>query len=91
MEKDKVETPAEEQKAEQLETGEEKPKAEELEKEEDFVCTPYTFSNTSGKEVDYDKLIKNFGTRPISKDLLEEFERVTGEKAHIYLRRGSSS
>lgn len=55
----------------------------------DFLCTPYEFSNKSDKEVDYNKLIEQFGTKPITKDLLEEFQRLTGEVPHILLRRGS--
>lgn len=57
--------------------------------EEEMICTPYEFSNKSGKEVDYNKLIDQFGTRPITKELLEQFEKVTKEKPHILLRRGS--
>jgi hypothetical protein len=61
---------------------------EEKKEDDEFVCNPYTFSNSTGKEVDYDKLIKQFGTKPITKELLDEFERVTGAIPHIYLRRG---
>lgn len=44
-----------------------------------------------GKQVaiDYDKLIKEFGTKPIDKELLERFEKLTGWKPHPLLRRGS--
>lgn len=38
--------------------------------------------------IDYDKLIDEFGSKPISAELLERFERVTGKKAHRFLRRG---
>jgi hypothetical protein len=55
--------------------------------DEDFEVTPYSFSNNTGKEIDYNKLIAQFGTKPITKDLLEYFEKVTGVKPHIYLRR----
>lgn len=40
------------------------------------------------QEINYDALIEQFGTRPISNELLERFERVTGRKPHIFLRRG---
>jgi tryptophanyl-tRNA synthetase len=40
------------------------------------------------KPVDYDKLIRDFGATPISPDLLERFERVTGRKPHRFMRRG---
>lgn len=39
--------------------------------------------------VDYDKLIKEFGTRPITPELLERFEAVTGWRPHPLLRRGT--
>ncbi|WFD47764.1 tryptophan--tRNA ligase [Malassezia furfur] len=44
-----------------------------------------------GKQVsiDYNKLIKEFGTKPIDAALLERFERLTGRKPHPLLRRGS--
>lgn len=38
--------------------------------------------------IDYEKLIKDFGTRRISPELLERFEKLTGHKPHIFLRRG---
>ncbi|KAL7266332.1 tryptophan--tRNA ligase [Rhizina undulata] len=38
--------------------------------------------------IDYEKLIRDFGTRRISPELLERFERLTGHKPHILLRRG---
>jgi tryptophanyl-tRNA synthetase len=39
--------------------------------------------------IDYNKLIEQFGTRPIDEALLERFEKLTGRKAHIFLRRGT--
>lgn len=44
-----------------------------------------------GKQIsiDYDKLIKDFGTKRIDSALLERFERVTGCRPHPLLRRGS--
>ncbi|KAJ1659085.1 tryptophan--tRNA ligase [Dispira simplex] len=38
--------------------------------------------------IDYDKLVAQFGTRAIDAATLERFERVTGHKPHLYLRRG---
>ncbi|KAH8930023.1 tryptophanyl-tRNA synthetase [Atractiella rhizophila] len=38
--------------------------------------------------IDYDKLIVQFGTRLIDAALLERFERLTGKKPHVLLRRG---
>jgi tryptophanyl-tRNA synthetase len=39
-------------------------------------------------EVDYNRLIEQFGASPVTKELIDRFERVTGSKAHIFLRRG---
>ena len=39
--------------------------------------------------IDYDKLVKEFGTRKIDPELLARFERLTGWKPHPLLRRGS--
>ena len=38
--------------------------------------------------IDYDKLIDQFGTKRISPELIEKFERITNSKAHHFLRRG---
>lgn len=39
--------------------------------------------------IDYNKLINQFGTRPIDEELLQRFEKLTGRKPHILLRRGT--
>lgn len=46
--------------------------------------------SADGKQlaIDYDKLIAQFGTRRVDAALLERFERLTGHKPHIFLRRG---
>ncbi|KAJ9106151.1 hypothetical protein QFC21_001294 [Naganishia friedmannii] len=56
------------------------------------VVTPWDVQgeiDASGKamEIDYDKLIEQFGTRKITKELLERFEKLTGRKPHRLLRR----
>ncbi|CCX29752.1 hypothetical protein FPQ18DRAFT_279651 [Pyronema domesticum] len=38
--------------------------------------------------IDYEKLLNQFGTRRISAELLERFEKLTGHRPHILLRRG---
>ncbi|RNF09256.1 putative tryptophanyl-tRNA synthetase [Trypanosoma rangeli] len=48
------------------------------------VVTPWTVEG----DVDYDKLIKEFGSYPIDAALLERLERVLGKKPHHFLRRG---
>uniref|UniRef100_A0A7S1XAY3 Tryptophan--tRNA ligase, cytoplasmic n=1 Tax=Compsopogon caeruleus TaxID=31354 RepID=A0A7S1XAY3_9RHOD len=48
------------------------------------VVTPWEVSGS----VDYDKLIRDFGSRSISNELVARIERVTGRKAHHWLTRG---
>lgn len=50
---------------------------------EDFVVTPWHVEG----EIDYDKLIKQFGTQKITHELLKKIEKITGE-VHFMLRRG---
>ena len=57
------------------------------------VVTPWDVQggvSEDGKQqaIDYEKLIVQFGTRRIEPELLERFERVTGHKPHVFLRRG---
>lgn len=63
------------------------------EKSQDQVVTPWDVQgsvSSDGKQqaIDYDKLIDQFGTRRIDAALLDRFQRVTGHKPHIFLRRG---
>ncbi len=55
--------------------------------EEDQKITPWEAVTKSGK-FDYQKLIVQFGVDEITPVLLERFEKVTGVKPHIWLRRG---
>ena len=55
--------------------------------------TPFSVSgavDSTGKilPVDYDKLTRDFGASPLTPELIARFERVTGTKAHRYMRRG---
>ena len=52
---------------------------------EDFNVTPW---DVTGK-VDYSKLIQQFGTEPITEDLLDRIKKHTGNDLHIMLRRGT--
>lgn len=57
------------------------------------VITPWDVNgavNDQGvaQAIDYDKLIKQFGTKNVSDELLQRFENVTGHKPHHYLRKG---
>lgn len=44
--------------------------------------------NGKAQQIDYDKLIKQFGTRSVNEETLQRFEQVTGHKPHHFLRRG---
>lgn len=48
------------------------------------VVTPWTVEG----DVNYDKLIREFGCHAIDEALLERMERLTGKKPHRFLRRG---
>ncbi|MEM3136839.1 MAG: tryptophan--tRNA ligase [Candidatus Nitrosotenuis sp.] len=50
---------------------------------DDFIVTPWHVEG----EIDYDKLIKQFGTEKITSALLKRIEKITGE-VHFMLRRG---
>ncbi|MEM3007176.1 MAG: tryptophan--tRNA ligase [Candidatus Nitrosotenuis sp.] len=50
---------------------------------DDFIVTPWHVEG----EIDYDKLIKQFGTEKITSALLKRIEKITGE-IHFMLRRG---
>jgi tryptophanyl-tRNA synthetase len=48
------------------------------------VVTPWDVSGV----IDYTKLLNQFGSQPISPELLARFETQTGKRAHAFLRRG---
>lgn len=57
------------------------------------IVTPWDVKgavSSDGKQnaIDYDKLIVQFGTRRLDPEILERFERLTGHRPHIFLRRG---
>ncbi|WVF69975.1 tryptophan-tRNA ligase [Kwoniella sp. CBS 6097] len=58
------------------------------------IVTPFDVEgevDADGKDIgiDYDKLTKRFGASVISQELLDRFERVTGQRPHPLLRRGT--
>ncbi|MFQ6053354.1 MAG: tryptophan--tRNA ligase [Candidatus Bathyarchaeia archaeon] len=53
------------------------------EEPDEMVVTPWRVSG----EVDYNRLIEQFGTRPMTKGLIDRLERLTGH-LHLQLRRG---
>jgi tryptophanyl-tRNA synthetase len=55
-----------------------------IEKEEVQNVTPWS---VEGK-VDYEKLIKQFGTERLTQELLDRFAKVTGKDLHPWLKRG---
>ncbi|KAI0781387.1 tryptophanyl-tRNA synthetase [Trametes elegans] len=82
--------PHPEQKQEHQEPPVVKPAASEAHGQ---VVTPWDVQGSvaeDGKQlaIDYDKLIDQFGTKRIDAALLERFERLTGHRPHIFLRRG---
>jgi tryptophanyl-tRNA synthetase len=50
------------------------------------VVTPWDVEAENG--VDYDKLIGTFGCSKIDQALIDRIEKLTGQRAHRYLRRG---
>jgi len=52
------------------------------------VITPWDVQGEDEKGIDYDKLIKKFGSQKIKPELLDRFTKVTGHEPHHFLRRG---
>ena len=50
---------------------------------DEFVVTPWHVEG----DIDYDKLIKQFGTQKISNEILTKLQKITDED-HFMLRRG---
>ena len=57
---------------------------EEVRKEQ--VVDPWTVESEGA--IDYEKLIQQFGSQPLTPEIVARIERVTGKKAHRFLRRG---
>lgn len=60
---------------------------------QDQVVTPWDVKGAVDDKgvaqvIDYEKLISQFGTRPVNQETLDRFERVTGHKPHHFLRKG---
>ena len=56
--------------------------------DDDDVVDPWKVESKSAKGVDYDKLIKKFGSSKIDQHVLARFEAATGKRPHHLLRRG---
>ena len=52
------------------------------------MVTPWDVAGGADEKIDYQKLVKDFGCSTIDAALVERIERVTGCKAHPFLRRG---
>lgn len=50
----------------------------------EHIVTPWTVEG----DVNYEKLVKEFGCQTIDEKLLERMERLTGKRPHRFLRRG---
>ncbi|KAL6071015.1 Tryptophan--tRNA ligase, cytoplasmic [Balamuthia mandrillaris] len=55
---------------------------------EEQEVTPWDVKADKDKGIDYNKLIEQFGSQPISESLLERVEKITGKPVHPWLRRG---
>ncbi|XP_003485877.1 tryptophanyl-tRNA synthetase [Bombus vancouverensis nearcticus] len=56
--------------------------------DEEDIVTPWNVATKNETGIDYDKLIKRFGSSKIDEELLARFEKITGQKPHHFLRRG---
>lgn len=57
------------------------------------VITPWDVEGAVDEQgvaqaIDYEKLLKQFGTRPITPETMERFQKVTGHTPHHFLRKG---
>ena len=50
--------------------------------------TPWNVTSTSEKGIDYDKLIDKYGCFKISDEMVARIEKLSGERAHRFIRRG---
>jgi len=64
----------------------EQPQGAEAQADSGQVVTPWEVAADEG--IDYDKLIREFGSQKINDDLITRIEKVTGKKAHHWLRKG---
>lgn len=58
----------------------------------DQIITPWKVQgstiNNESQSIDYDRLIKDFGTSPITIETLNKFKEITKHEPHIFLKRG---
>ncbi|XP_062591645.1 tryptophan--tRNA ligase, cytoplasmic-like [Saccostrea cucullata] len=63
-------------------------KDDQVNEEEEDIVNPWEVSTHSAKGVDYDKLIRKFGSTKIDHALIKRIENLTGRPVHHLLRRG---
>jgi len=56
--------------------------------QEGDVVDPWNVASGSDKGIDYEKLIKKFGSSELDDALIRRFEQVTGKPPHHLLKRG---
>lgn len=61
---------------------------EHKEEEKEQIVTPWEVETGSSKGIDYNKLIKDFGSQEIDHAMIDRIEKLTGHRAHRFLRRG---
>ena len=66
-------------------SGTTEPSDEKIVVKKEQVVDPWTVE--SDDSIDYEKLIQQFGSQRLTMDLVERMERLTGKKAHRFLRR----
>lgn len=54
------------------------------EETEEDVVDPWNVTSSSDKGIDYDKLIKKFGSKKIDDVLIERMEKITGKKVTVF-------
>ena len=52
------------------------------------IINPWVANTSNSKGFDYNKLLNDFGTKPITPELIERIEKITKMQAHRFLRRG---
>jgi tryptophanyl-tRNA synthetase len=52
------------------------------------LINPWVANTSNSKGFDYNKLLNDFGTKPITPELIERIEKITKMQAHRFLRRG---
>lgn len=60
---------------------------EETKREGEDVVTAFNIVAASEKGIDYEKLLVKFGCSPLTEDLKQKIERLTGMKPHRFIRR----